>query len=773
MNNLFYLLLLILLYQPKQLNAQATEINNNYSNNRYLGYNGTNGANPLLFKTNGMTHMQMNGLVSAYGLSTAGFIGIGTSNPAAPLHIEGKGIQNQQGWLRGLTLSNRAAIMWDGGTGKGFFMAHPSSNPNGNFYAGIADNLNSNSAVNYTFSVHVNQPIGSNPVGTMQFFKNVLVFDPLNERRMGVNTSVPQRALEISDAGNSPADAQLRLTSTVNAFTDIRTSPTGVCYLTPSSGRTVVAAMGSTVTPSATLDVAGDLRIRKTLEESGTSLLVGRPNGSNTDLSVRRLDFTGNSNDVLLGNGTWGPAPTPGVSFAENGASISQTNAIEWGGSPLLHDTEIPLNGFNVFFTDPQTSNSSTNKLKIGGNTFPLPSKLSVVNVQEPNGLIVRSITSTTFPGTKTGIHAESVQAQFPIGVSVKSSTGEQVLGVKAAAYNGSIFTIGVNGQASAGSIGEVYGGRFSAASPTIGSNRGVVGSAAGSPKTNIGGFFSGNGGTTSIGVYGEATSAQQGAVNWAGYFAGPVQTNGTYITSDSQFKTNVQPLNPMTDILNALNPVSYTYLQSGNAAQMNFENTAQIGFIAQEVQQFLPQLVRSTIHPEKIDSAGNVMYPSFNYESMNYTGLIPIMIKGFQEQHQRINQVIEQNSQLAAQVQNLQNQLIDLAACLTEEFPGFCATNSGMVNHTENGREKDCWLSCSPNPFNEQTVIKLYLQEKSRNGQLKLINMEGKTVKEIDIVDRGEIEILVTRNNLTKGKYICVLYADGIPAAQQTIVID
>jgi hypothetical protein len=50
---------------------------------------------------------------------------------------------------------------------------------------------------------------------------------------------------------------------------------------------------------------------------------------------------------------------------------------------------------------------------------------------------------------------------------------------------------------------------------------------------------------------------------------------------------------------------------------------------------------------------------------------------------------------------------------------------------------------------------------------------MEGKAVKEIDIVDRGEIEILVTRSNLAKGKYICVLYTDGIPAAQQTIVID
>lgn len=776
MNNLIYLLLLLILMVSKQkpILAQATG-NNTYVNNHFLGYNGSNGNKPLLFKNNGITHMWMNGYINAYGVNTLGFIGIGTSTPAAPLHIQGRGILNEQGWLRGLTLSNRAAIMWDGGTGKGFFMAHPSSSPNGNFYAGIADNLNVNSPVNYAYSVHVNQQLGSNPAGTVQFYKNVLLFDPANERRLGINTSTPQRALEVHDPGITASDAQLRLSSSSNAYTDIRTSPSGTCYVTPSSGRTVLGQVGANIAPTATLDVAGDLRIRKVNEEPASALFVGRANGTNTDLSVRRLDFTGNSNDVLLGNGTWGPSPAPGVSTAENGAIINQNNALEWGSSPLIHDTEIPMNGYNVFFSDPQSTTTSTNKLKIGGNTFPMPSKLSVINEFEPNGLIVRSVSPNPISGIKTGIHTESVQAQFPIGVSVKSSTGEQVMGIKAAAYNGSVFTIGVNAHATSGSIGEVYGGRFSAASPTVGSNRGVVGSASGSPKTNIGGYFSGNGGTTTIGIYGEASSSQTGSVNWAGYFAGPVQSNGTYITSDSQFKTNVQPLSPMTDILNALNPVSYNYFQSGNASQMNFENTPQIGFIAQEVQQLLPQLIRSSTHPEKVDSAGNVIYPSFNYETMNYTGLIPAIIKGFQEQHERINQVIEQNNFLNQQVLNLQNQLNELNNCLNLELPGLCSTetNEQIQYGYSSNTAKTYSMRCSPNPFNEKTQIKLYIPSDVKTAQLKVYGMNGSLLKEFSLNERAETEVILMKEELSKGKYLCVLYTDGVPTLHQTLIVE
>ncbi len=41
-------------------------------------------------------------------------LGLGTSNPNAPLHIIGNGQANAQGWQRSIILDNNAALIWKG-----------------------------------------------------------------------------------------------------------------------------------------------------------------------------------------------------------------------------------------------------------------------------------------------------------------------------------------------------------------------------------------------------------------------------------------------------------------------------------------------------------------------------------------------------------------------------------------------------------------------------------------------------------------------------------
>ncbi len=161
---------------------------------------------PLLIKTNNTTRMHINGNGTvAAGVFTDGFIGIGTNNPISPLHIVGNQQANAQGWRRGLTLSYNAAIQWDGDGERGFFMAHPSGTPNGNWYAGINSNQLPGSPVEYAFSVYVNDIFNSsNPIGTTQFFKNVLVYDKNNIAvRFGINTQVPQQAAVVYSNGTN------------------------------------------------------------------------------------------------------------------------------------------------------------------------------------------------------------------------------------------------------------------------------------------------------------------------------------------------------------------------------------------------------------------------------------------------------------------------------------------------------------------------------------------------------------------------------------------
>jgi hypothetical protein len=82
---------------------------------------------------------------------------------------------------------------------------------------------------------------------------------------------------------------------------------------------------------------------------------------------------------------------------------------------------------------------------------------------------------------------------------------------------------------------------------------------------------------------------------------------------SDYRIKENIIPLNE-THIIDKLNPVTYMNLKSGKQ---------DIGLIAHELQEVYPELVTGTKDGEYM-------------QSVNYTGLIPILIKEIQELKRR-----------------------------------------------------------------------------------------------------------------------------------------
>lgn len=92
-----YLIFGALILGFSKLDAQTTALGNNYLSGRYLGFDGTNGTNPLEIRVNGITRMHFNGTGTGYGVNTWGFIGVGTSSPASPLHVVGSQQQNAQG----------------------------------------------------------------------------------------------------------------------------------------------------------------------------------------------------------------------------------------------------------------------------------------------------------------------------------------------------------------------------------------------------------------------------------------------------------------------------------------------------------------------------------------------------------------------------------------------------------------------------------------------------------------------------------------------------
>ncbi len=80
-------------------------------------------------------------------------------------------------------------------------------------------------------------------------------------------------------------------------------------------------------------------------------------------------------------------------------------------------------------------------------------------------------------------------------------------------------------------------------------------------------------------------------------------------------------------DNLIKLRPVSYL-MKIDEYPEMNFAKGKQMGFIAQEMQEVFPTLVEKGVHPGAKKEDANI-----EYLGVNYIGLIPVLVKGMQEQ--------------------------------------------------------------------------------------------------------------------------------------------
>lgn len=85
------------------------------------------------------------------------------------------------------------------------------------------------------------------------------------------------------------------------------------------------------------------------------------------------------------------------------------------------------------------------------------------------------------------------------------------------------------------------------------------------------------------------------------------------YNYSDALAKTNILPIKYGLTTLNKLRPVNYNFIKDPTGDP----NKLELGLLAQEVELVMPELVR-------MDKEGNKL--------LNYTGLIPVLIKSIQE---------------------------------------------------------------------------------------------------------------------------------------------
>lgn len=307
-------------------------------------------------------------------------------------------------------------------------------------------------------------------------------------------------------------------------------------------------------------------------------------------------------------------------------------------------------------------------------------------------------------------------------GIYSFAQNATSALALQGFGYSDNGIAIGVNGMTSPNNSGKNYG---------------VFGS--------IG--YTGNG----AGIFGSTSNGTYLVLpaRYAGYFSGDVHittkltVNTTTYLSDYRYKQNIEELNRQKTFANvlSLNPVKYNFKQRyldavdslGNSIKMEcFDEKSELfqkkhyGLIAQEVQKLYPDLVYE-------DGDG--------YLSIDYIGIIPLLIQSVKELNTKIEQMEIVNA--GAMLRSQTAQQTDIIFAEQNEQPAALYQNT-------------------PNPFSVNTEIKYYLPVSVNNAFLCIYDLYGKQLKQIRLSQRNTGSQIISGSELPAGIYLYALIADG-----------
>lgn len=431
----------------------------------------------------------------------------------------------------------------------------------------------------------------------------------------------------------------------------------------------------------------------------------------------------------------------------------------------LPSDSKINLNNHNVYFEN--NDSLGQNHVSVGYKCSSiLPGKFSSLQTHP-----------TSINANSTAIHASNIDISNANALIFQGVYGESVgpntlenYSTKTTQIGGDFFAMngvqsygvrGISGSYPNNSVGSTnVGGYFHSRSnlPFNTLGIGVVGI-----STNAG---------TNYGVYGAAPDISPSTLgpNFAGYFNGDLLYTGQFGTSDQMFKTNIDSIPNALNIVNNLIPRKYEYNVSAFQGKMNFKQGQQYGFIAQEVQTVLPELVGTAINPAIIDSSGNEISQAFQFKTLNYMAIIPILTKAIQEQNAIISHQDSMINELNNRLSNLENCINSLNLCNQNQPTQMAQPTTGQTISL-NTVQSIVLNQNVPNPFAEQTVISYSIPESVKRADILFYDSNGKLINTVSIKERGNSQLNVFANDLSTGIYTYTLVADGQIVATKKMV--
>ncbi|HEY6976412.1 MAG TPA: tail fiber domain-containing protein [Chitinophagaceae bacterium] len=346
------------------------------------------------------------------------------------------------------------------------------------------------------------------------------------------------------------------------------------------------------------------------------------------------------------------------------------------------------------------------------------------------------------------GFDAYTTKGYYGIYASCGSYTGVYGYGGTTGTY-GYGGTYGINGYSSGGY--GVYGNSYN--------GYGVYG-------TTTSGYSAGY--FHSVNGYGLGAASDKAA--YAAVFFGGVYSNTGFFTSDRNLKKNIEDFSSAMSIINRLKPKYYEFKTDAKYAGLHLPDGKHYGLLAQDLEQVLPNLVHEenfhipvsnddvVLQPKTADGKDINQYgkntqsnktEDINVKAVNYTELIPIMVKGMQEQ----NKIIQE-----------QNDKIEL---LTQKL------NTIANNNSINIKLANAYLDQSiPNPVKNAAVINYNNIPANANARLMIYDATGKLLKQITLNKSGSGSVNVDVSSLGAGIYSYSLMLNNKLADTKTMEV-
>jgi hypothetical protein len=233
----------------------------------------------------------------------------------------------------------------------------------------------------------------------------------------------------------------------------------------------------------------------------------------------------------------------------------------------------------------------------------------------------------------------------------------------------------------------------------------------------------------------------------------------GKYVeSSDARLKKNIVPIDE-----NVLERVLRLEAKRYHFKNGQVGDRKAIGFIAQEVQTLFPELVHLAE-----DKTLGLAYAEFGILAIK--AIQELNAKEMEQKQEiatlkaelaEIKQQNEKNQLLQSQLEVQQQQIDQLSTLVKQLLTDKVENPQGRIYELQL-KKTPALQQNQPNPFHERTLVHYFVPNNAKNALIQVTNREGKILGKVNILEKGQGQIVIKAATYPAGTYFYSLIIDG-----------